>query len=294
MAALDETVDLTRINHRPASGPEGSLLSTCDTMFSVLEARHEDPTLGSTVTELLKRVVDDALARPQRRPPQLAALLASWDPALLAAALLEAMPSRDRAAQGKQRPDPGSWTSLNSVPARSLGSALLLGLILSACSGSESTSDSSTGGTTGMGDSAVAGAGMGGSAVAGAGAGGQGGTSVGGGLGSGGTTAGAPACLQPGTGEVAQVIDGSNLTSSDKQLLYQCFANLRTSWCDGLTQLFASSQPDQIAAVLQELVYGCNNCSYLFSADMTESVRQRLVDGMICDVPLYKGVAFPD
>ena len=61
-----------------------------------------------------------------------------------------------------------------------------------------------------------------------------------------------------------------------------------------VTTGFASSQPDQIAAVLQELVYGCNNCSYLFSADMTESVRQRLVDGMICDVPLYKGVAFPD
>ena len=47
--------------------------------------------------------------------------------------------------------------------------------------------------------------------------------------------------------------------------------------------------------MLQELVTCClrTNGSATFAAEYTDAVQQRLLEGMLCPVTLYKGVSFP-
>ena len=92
-----------------------------------------------------------------------------------------------------------------------------------------------------------------------------------------------------------QTIDQSTLSDEDKQALYTCLEDLKSSWCDGLNELFATQPAEKIASVLEELVTCClrTNGSATFAAEYTDAVQQRLLEGMLCPVTLYKGVSFP-
>jgi hypothetical protein len=94
--------------------------------------------------------------------------------------------------------------------------------------------------------------------------------------------------------ELLQTIQGSSLNAAQKQSVYACLMNLKSSWCDGLANLFATSTPERIAAVLEELTMCCSRGSSFVGGEYSDAVQKQLLSGMLCPMPLYRGVAFPD
>jgi hypothetical protein len=167
----------------------------------------------------------------------------------------------------------------------------------------------SNGGTTGTGTAATGGSIHTGGMVA---AGGNGGTSTSGGgnKATGGASlsctdpdgaAGAtsvrghalpPSCCVDTASALWQEIDSSTLDATQKQDLYACFVSLNATWCDGLVDLFKTATPDVIAQSLSELLLCCRYVPGKLSGDFA-TVRQDVINRMICSVALYKGVTFP-
>jgi hypothetical protein len=54
--------------------------------------------------------------------------------------------------------------------------------------------------------------------------------------------------------------------------------------------LFKNETPQVIAAQLETLL----TCEGRLDSEFTTEARQRLIDGMLCTVILYKGVSFPE
>ena len=116
-----------------------------------------------------------------------------------------------------------------------------------------------------------------------------------------GSAAGAPAgttqplpasCCVDTASALWHVIDDSTLTSSDKQTLYTCFAQLNATWCDGLVDLFKTQTSEVIAETLSDLLLCCRYVPNELSVEFA-TVRQEVINRMICNVALYKGVTFP-
>jgi hypothetical protein len=101
-----------------------------------------------------------------------------------------------------------------------------------------------------------------------------------------------PSCCVDTASALWQAIDGSTLSTSQKQSLYACFVNLNATWCDGLVDLFKTATPQVIAQSLSELLTCCQYLPGKLNGDFA-TVRQDLVNRMICSVALYKGVTFP-
>jgi hypothetical protein len=96
------------------------------------------------------------------------------------------------------------------------------------------------------------------------------------------------------TAELYQIIQDSSLTAASKQAVYTCLINLKASWCDGLVTLFATRTPSQIAAILENLAMCCQSMPSRLTGEYTASTQSSVISGMLCAVPLYRGVAFPD
>jgi hypothetical protein len=255
---------------------------TADELMTMLAERRDDPEYWGPVTEVLREIVHQALASPRRLAalPPGSQLLGAWDVDELAQRLLAALPGPGDTERA--RPD-RMFRAGEPLPAALLAALLLLGLAVSACD-------------TGAVDTAAAGGTDAGVLVGGGGHGGSvlavGGTRATGGAGG---SAGAPSTgCTPSVGSgISAAIDASTLSAVDKQTLHACLTNLRASWCDGLTQLFATGTEEQIASTLQELVYCCNLGMPHLDREWTAAYQQ-LLAGALCPVVVYKGVSFPD
>ncbi len=259
---------------------------SADELLTMLASRRDDPTFWQPVTEILREITRRALASPGRAvalPPG-AKLLATWDPDQLAQRLRDALPQAEAIASpdGPARRADRMFRPGEPIPAALLAALLLLGLSMAAC---DSDSDPGTGGGGGAAGQMVGTAGHGGTSST------TGGTRATGGNGQ----AGAPTTSCPPTSESAiySAIAASTLSAQDQQTLHQCLVNLRASWCEGLTELFATRTQAEIASTLQELVFCCHVNPSKIDQEWAAAYQQ-LLAGALCPVVLYKGVSFPD
>jgi hypothetical protein len=314
--------------------PSSQLRRNYDQIFTLLQRRREDDEFWTPLTELLRDLVDsvvhgkhaDINARPEAR------LLALWDVNELAKWLRVALPHADEQepteADVSHQP---RWAQLTrGLSPNALGLFLLLSLAASACdsppdmgtvaaTGGTATSRSSsvTGGqhTGGVGSS-TGGVGSStggvGSSTGGVGSstGGVGSSTGGQSSGTGGTASACTGtshvtgdasgyalpsgCCASTASDLWNAIADSSLNANDKHSLYGCLVNLNANWCDGLVEVFKTATPTEIADYLNEMLTCCRvgKGSSLSGDFATRS--QSLLSGMLCAVPLYKGVTFPD
>jgi hypothetical protein len=266
-----------------------SFEKTADDLLRMLAARRDDPSFWTPLTGVLREIVQAAVASPPRSAalPPGAQLLAAWDVEELAARLRDALPQSGAQAPDLTRPD--RMIALGEpLPSALLGALLALGLAVAAC---DSALDTAAAGGSDAGAMVGASAGHGGAAATGGASanGGAGGQTQAGGAGGAASTGCAPD-VQSG---LWTAIDGSTLSAADKQSLHSCLVNLKASWCEGLTQLFATGTQEQIASTLQELVWCCNQGQPHLDQEWSQAY-QALLNGLLCAVPVYKGVSFPD
>jgi hypothetical protein len=261
-----------------------SSLEDCEFTFRdlarVLERRKSDPDFWAPLTKILEELVESAVhgkSPAWQRFPQLK-LLATWNLEHLSERLREALPRLNdpRGTKWEERSNPAMDTR------GAIASALLLLGLAAGCSNNDS---SQTGIATDAGSVATGGS-----------------TSI-----QFGATGGATSCAYPPTdaGRIAAIprdcssesagalfdtMDGACLSTPEKQALFAEFSNLKASWCNGLVELFKNETPQVIAAQLETLL----TCDGHLDSEFTAEARQRLIDGMLCTVILYKGVSFPE
>jgi hypothetical protein len=87
---------------------------------------------------------------------------------------------------------------------------------------------------------------------------------------------------------LASTINDSDYSDDHKARLCQCMTSLSQDWRNGLTALFETGTPEQIATALSEIASCCYSHSGLaFSAS-------ELLAGTLCSPQtVYKGVTFP-
>jgi hypothetical protein len=106
----------------------------------------------------------------------------------------------------------------------------------------------------------------------------------------------APACTQTVAPDLDRAIGESSLPANQKSQLCQCFAKLSTGWTTSLTQLFATATPQEISTMLSGLTPCCQSTG-ITSANPSSTDLSRIKSGagyLICAVPVYKGVSFPE
>jgi hypothetical protein len=275
---------------------------SCGRLAAELRARRDHPESWGPVNGLLQDIVATALDRKGwAQLPQHARLLASWDVETLARRLQDVLPAANEHCQPSALGSGSSSAATSAWAPSVLASFLLLGFALSACDPGPPDDREGTGGQTSSGGGGgVSAGGSGGTATSG-GSSSSGGTVASGGAATSperldvGGAPGAPTACGAAGSTLWQTIDSSALSDEDKQALYTCLEDLKSSWCDGLNALFATQPADKIASVLQELVTCCakTNGSATFAGEYTDTVQQRLLEGMLCPVTLYKGVSFP-
>jgi hypothetical protein len=286
--------------------PYAELNRNYEQILTLLQRRRNDDEFWKPLTQLLRDLVDSVVNSPEPnahlRPET--QLLALWDVDELARLLRVALAQEQPAEQERCQGNTGSrWTRLSGTLApNAFGLCLLMSLATCACDSAPPPVDGS-GGSTGFGGSSSH-----------AGHTSTGGHANSGGAGShtGGSTSGATACetdaatVENHTGyplpvnccadtgsELWDAIDQSLLDSSGKQKLYTCLANLNAAWCDGLVQIFQSASANEVANYLERMLSCCDTGrSSTFTGDFAQ-FRETLLHGMLCAVPLYKGVTFP-
>lgn len=287
---------------RPWSG----LDETYAELYSLLGRHRDDPSLWEPLTELMLEIRQGVLApeAPSKLPAPDAELLASWDVAELVRDLRRALPDE------LDRPDARSVARFAAgLQAAALGGFLLLGMAAAGCAhqpaapGSvaiesqpgptpvvamaEALSDEAAPAETAPQETADSlFAGVTGVAVAEEPA----------------PAPGSVFCPELGSSEVLRAsLAGSNISSWRKQRLCQCLSAVNESWVGGLTQLFESSDPEEIARTLNVLADCCVASPETFQASYQSSeshlrsgdlCRREAVDAMM--VPLYRGVSFRD
>jgi hypothetical protein len=306
--------------------PWAGLQETYDELYALLRRRRNDPGFWQPLRALLQQVIDSAVAA-QGQANQHTELLASWKVDQLVDELRDTLPS-DTAVNPPARAE-----FTRRLSSAVLGGFLLLGLAacgsdsttsgtggalgtggsggqLTLVGGANGTGGAiGTGGTIGKGGVMGTGGANGtGGTIGTGGANGTGGAIGTGGLavdsGAGGMVAvdgAAPACTETVPAELDQAIGASSLADQQKSRLCQCFAALSTSWTTSLTQLFATGTPEQISKVLANLTSCCQptgiSTVHGLNAGPTSTDLQYIKDGpgyMLCAVPVYKGVSFPD
>ena len=221
--------------------------------------------------EVVGAVIDPR--RADRLPAPEAELLASWDVEALVEALRDALPGDEVAA------DPGAVSRFACrLSTAVMGGFLLLGAAaVSGCADDDSDNVSADAAI----DRAVADA----------------------------PVPDRPAWLPPDLGPwysgcslgrstvlYSTLDQAKNISNGAKRSLCRCLASLSTNWSNGLTQLFSSGKPDEIAAVLEEMLSCCNSHNKdKLNLDF-DSAKAALVKKKLCDsgVPIYKGVSFPE
>ena len=257
--------------------PWSGLDATYAELYALLYRRRRDPTFWEPLERLLSELIERSVepgSSARLSLPQ-AELLTSWDTKELVATLRSALPD---APEG-QLPELESYTRKMSLAV--LGGFLLLGLAASGCSGATEEGPG-TGGTS------SGGANTGGTST--------GGVAVTGGVpGSGGATGGAAVCTLASSEVIASTInDAAAFGDTEKENLCECLARLNLSWTGGLEELFRSGTPEQISAVLYELMDCCVYEPGEFQRDYA-SIEAALLTRNLCEpVVIYKGVSFPD
>jgi hypothetical protein len=252
------------VDLRPWSG----LDETYARLYDLLSERRNDPRFWEALETLLGRIALDAAEGERHRAAPGAELLASWDMAVLVRDLRAALPG---AGIGAARPSLRAFTAALSAPV--LGGFLLVGLAASGCvdgddgddadaatdTDSDSDSDSDSGSDTDSGTD----------------------------------TDWDSDCALSGSSPIYQAIADSSLATDDKRALCTCLAALVDDWQAGLTDLFQNGTPQEIAAALEDLVQCCDDDPGALDGQFNQDVADLLVAGDLCDVPIYKGVAFP-
>jgi hypothetical protein len=276
--------------------PSVRLGDTYDDLYLLMRRRQADAEFWQPLTELLRAVIRGAVEHEKavfRTRPE-ARLLATWDVNELVERLREALalecePAVDVEPAGTSNRSRRAWFTRSLTPS-ALGAFLLLGLVAGCDNGDGDASGSPSGGTTSTG-----------------GTGGVGGTIILSGIGG---TTGCPyeASTTPSTSPLPAACEATDasalwtaireacLYEQSKAQLFTCFASLKASWCDGLTTLFETQTPEQIAAELSTLLNCCDGASDygVYESEYDAAMQQRLLEGMCYSVILYKGVAFPD
>lgn len=296
--------------------PSPQLSRNYNEIFTLLQRKREDDEFWTPLTELLRDLVNSVVhgtgtdidTRPEVR------LLALWDVNELAKLLRMALPHANQKEPSEA--DVSSqprWAQLTrGLSPSTLGLFLLLSLAASACdSAPEMGQGTATGGTATSSSSSLTGGqhtGGLGSSTGGVGSSTGGSTAGGQSSSTGGTTSSCtgtshvtgdagyalPAnCCASTASDLWNAIDDSSLRASDKQALYGCLVNLNANWCDGLVEIFKTATPTEIANYLNAMLSCCRSGQ---SSDLSgdfAAKRQSLLSGMLCAVPLYKGVTFP-
>jgi|GEM_PF-1646561 len=290
--------------------PQSSFSRNGRRIFTLLQRRRTDDAFWAPLTELMHDLVKSVVEgdRSLSSRPEVA-LLAMWDVSELAALLRRALPSEpladNEAAPGNAAT---GWQHFRrSVCPHAFGLLLLLSLAASACDSAPQHD-----GTTAMGGAATKG---GASSTAGSRATGGTNSDVGGANATGGQSSamgGAsstgncqydagqaaqghplpPECCTDTALELWSVIQESTLPTETKQALYTCFASLNASWCSGLVELFRTASAQEIADYLSTVVMCCSSPLGTGASDFADA-RQRIIDGALCFVPIYKGITFP-
>jgi len=274
--------------------PWASLGETYAQLYALLRQRKNDPTFWEPLAQLLQEVIDSAVdpQRPNKLAAPQAELLASWDVDELVQALREALPPDDPADDLK--PDaPGAALSqfTGQLSVAMLGCFLLLGFVAAGCSDDDGSAG--TGGAGGVGGDTATTTTSSSTTTS---------TSSSSSSSSSGTFDAGPDdppfdgpwdqdCNLDGTSILYATIEQSSLADQYKNDLCLCFEGLSTSWSEGLSDLFATGTPEEIAAALTE-VREC--CDGLWRAPQDyETVEEYLLSGELCSHPIYKGVSFP-
>ncbi len=254
-------------------------------LYALLDRHRDDPLFWPPLAELVRSIVDAATtSRGQQGAPR-AELLASWDVDELVRRLRQALPGSGATVEAEA--DQQAWLRFaGRLSPAVLGGFLLLGLAASACDPGDSAVSSSEDDyqdASADADSAAGGAvGTGGSAGAG------GAPSTGG---AGGAEAG---CDVQSSSVLGTAIASSSLTAEEKQALSECFASLGTSWCVGLSELFQTRTPAEIARVLEAMLFCCDGNRSVLDEEYSIGAEAQLLEGSLCMVVVYKGVAFPE
>ena len=132
--------------------------------------------------------------------------------------------------------------------------------------------------------------GAGGVSAGGGGNGGAGGVAAGGGGGAGGATG---TCVIDDAQVLASTVDDSTLSTAEKTYLCSCMAQLSDTWRDGLTTLFETGTPDEIATALEEMLECCAWGQTSGSFSQVELLQGVLCDPYVGTGGVYKGVSFP-
>jgi hypothetical protein len=234
--------------------PWTGLEETYDEFYALLRRRRNDPEFWRPLKGLLRDVVESAVDSQKSRRP----LTAHRE--LLSAWKVDELVDelRDALLAGGNSAGPARRDFTRRLSSAVLGGFLLLGLAAAGC-GNDSNPDLAT-------EAGVA-----------------------------------AACTSTVATELDQAIGESSLSASVKSDLCQCFASLSTSWTTSLTQLFATGTPEEISNMLENLTACCQPTGIMtrdgLNAGPTSTDLQYVKNGpgyMICAVPVYKGVSFPD
>ena len=277
--------------------PRAQLSRNYDQILSLMQRRRDDDAFWNPLTDLLRDLVSSVVNSKDRQisvPPE-ARLLALWDVNELAHHLRAALPHQSDTAESLNVDESRGprWAHLTrGLSPNSLGLFLLLSLAACACDTAPVYPATSSGGGSHAGGSTSAlggGTGMGGKSSTGGNtsftcqrdAGTAQATDAGHAL--------PPSCCADTASELWNVIQDSNLTAGDKQVLYACFANLNATWCDGLVETFKKSNAAQIANYLNNLMSCCESRNSTFDSTFAVSLIQNMCNNVI----VYKGVTFP-
>ncbi|MFH0901039.1 MAG: hypothetical protein V2A73_10455, partial [Pseudomonadota bacterium] len=259
--------------HGVSLAPWSGLRETYAELYALLGRRRDDATFWGALAGLLRQVVPAArLAAATAASPYRTELLDSWDIEDLVRRLRSALPggesSRDASAVGQ-------FTA--KLPAAVLGGFLLLGLAASGCNGSDTGKadaasvdarpvdavppiDTPQPKDAQSADSSPVDAALG-------------------------------ACELASESILRGTIEKSSLSEDEKAALCQCFVALNKSWSDGLTSLFETGSPEEIAAALERLLTCCSEPGALDSD--YQQVKDKFLADVLCPpVAVYKGVSF--
>jgi len=286
------------------AAPSQHLSRNYDQIFALLQRKRQDDEFWTPLTELLRDLVESVVqgkgaevnARPEAR------LLALWDVNELAKWLRLALPHADEQVSAEAELSPQSrWAQLTQgLSPNALGLLLLLSLAASACdSAPEMKAGIGAGGTTASSSTSYTG---------GQHAGGLG-SSIGGHSSNTGGTSGActgtshvtsdagyalpPNCCASTASDLWNAIDESSLQEGDKETLYACLVNLNANWCDGLVEIFKTATSTDIAKYLSQMLSCCNQGKGSSLSGDFATKSETLLSGLLCPVPIYKGVTFP-
>ncbi len=254
-------------SHGATLAPWSGLEQTYARLYALLSDRKNDPSFWPPLRELIGSILS-AAAEPGRLAAPEAELLRSWDVDCLVEELRKALPECRSEARGWR-----DLLRLNSVSA--LGAFLMIGWVAAGCGGkAEQTVQPIPPGDASVDASVEASAEANPPEV--------------------GSDAWNAQCPLSPDSALYQALVESNLGDSQKASLCKCFSGLNANWNEGLSELFATGTPQQIASALNEMLACCQFDVAQLSQDFA-SVKDAFLNGTLCSYPKpYRGVTLPD